>query len=292
MTDAAEYQSRLWVGGALAIVTALILFLDPAPIYPFLFLLFLGLTLATVAELYHLLGSLPRQPYLLAVAAVALIHGAGPLSKLWPYLGTGLPGPEPLPTLLGAIVVVLVAVFLWEMVRFHGPDQAIVRLSLTVWIALYLGLLPSFLILLRWEGTANDHWYNGHGAILVGLAVFIPKVGDIGAYFAGKHLGRRRMTPLLSPKKTWAGLFGGLAASVLAASAVQAVYPVFTRVWFAPLFGLSVGVAGVLGDLAESLIKRDASQKDASQVVPGFGGLLDVVDSVIFAAPVAFLWLR
>lgn len=295
MTEATEYQSRLWVGAALAIVTGLILFLDPVPFYPCLFLLAVGIALATVAELFHLLHTLPRQPYWLVVGCVAFLHAANPLPWLWPYLKTGLPAPEPMPTLLGAVLVMILATFLWEMTFYRRPDGAIARISLTVWIALYLGLLPSFLIQLRGqigpEGL-GDSWFNWHGAILVGLAVFVPKVGDIGAYFAGKLLGRHKMTPILSPKKTWEGLVGGLLASIAMALVAQAIYPVFTQFWLAVPFGLTVGVAGVLGDLAESLIKRDSSQKDASQAVPGFGGLLDVIDSVIFAAPVAYLWLR
>jgi phosphatidate cytidylyltransferase len=101
------------------------------------------------------------------------------------------------------------------------------------------------------------------------------------------------MTPVLSPKKTWEGLAGGLVLSALIAVAVnRLVAPVLRGDGEAALFGLAVGVAGVLGDLAESLIKRDCLKKDASAVVPGFGGVLDVVDSVLFAAPVAYWWLH
>ena len=124
--------------------------------------------------------------------------------------------------------------------------------------------------------------------------IFVPKCCDIGTYFTGRYLGRHRMTPLLSPKKTWEGLAGGLVAAMATALLVGwLIVPLFRRgAGEAVLFGLVVGVAGVLGDLAESLIKRDCGAKDASQVVPGFGGVLDVVDSVLFAAPVAYWWLR
>ena len=101
------------------------------------------------------------------------------------------------------------------------------------------------------------------------------------------------MTPLLSPKKTWEGFTGGMLASVLAAVALNRLGPVLRGGDLAAVgFGLTVGGAGVLGDLAESLIKRDGRQKDASTTVPGFGGVLDVIDSVVFAAPVAYCWLR
>jgi phosphatidate cytidylyltransferase len=123
----------------------------------------------------------------------------------------------------------------------------------------------------------------------------VPKCGDIGAYFTGRLLGRHRMTPVLSPKKTWEGAAGGLAAAVLAAIGIDRLGPEagLRGDWVREvLFGLSLGVAGMFGDLAESLIKRDCRQKDASHVVPGFGGVLDVVDAVLFAAPVAYWWLK
>ena len=105
------------------------------------------------------------------------------------------------------------------------------------------------------------------------------------------------MTPLLSPKKTWEGFAGGMLGGTLVAVIVaarcgavrcRALPP--RRAWRRSAFGLVVGLAGVLGDLAESLIKRDCQTKDASKSIPGFGGLLDVIDSVLFAAPVAYLW--
>ncbi len=132
----------------------------------------------------------------------------------------------------------------------------------------------------------------------IALAVFVPKGNDIGAYFTGKFLtgrllGRTPMTPLLSPKKTWQGAIGGMLASVAVAIGIQSGFHVIPYGWVGAVgFALSVGVAGIVGDLAESLIKRDLQTKDASQSVPGFGGVLDVIDSLLFAAPVAYLWFR
>jgi phosphatidate cytidylyltransferase len=125
------------------------------------------------------------------------------------------------------------------------------------------------------------------------LAIFVPKGCDIGAYFTGRLLGRHHMTPLLSPKKTWEGAAGGMVASVAIAIGINRLGPVLPLGLAGEIgFGATVGAAGMLGDLAESLIKRDCQKKDASQAVPGFGGMLDVVDSVVFAAPVAYWWLK
>ena len=118
----------------------------------------------------------------------------------------------------------------------------------------------------------------------------------MGAYFAGRFLGRHKATPVLSPKKTWEGFAGGLAASVATALVVWRLGPVFPGgelAWLSAVaFGLVVGLTGIVGDLAESLVKRDCQKKDASTVVPGFGGVLDVVDSIVFAAPVVYWWLK
>jgi phosphatidate cytidylyltransferase len=123
------------------------------------------------------------------------------------------------------------------------------------------------------------------------LAVFVPKFGDIGAYFAGRLFGKTPMAPRLSPKKTWEGFMGGLILATAVAVLVGEQVPIFP--WGrlqALIFGVVVGSAGVVGDLAESLMKRDAALKDAGQGVPGFGGVLDVIDSVLFAAPLSY-WL-
>jgi len=196
----------------------------------------------------------------------------------------------PLPTaasswgpVLLVFVGTLLTTFLAEMYRFREPGSAVPRLALTVFVVAYLGLLGSCFARLR--------WLPEHSGLILTLTIFVPKCGDIGAYFTGRFLGRHRMTPILSPKKTWEGFAGGLLASMLTAVGLSYAGPVFASgIPEAAAFGAVVGVAGVLGDLAESLIKRDCQTKDAANSIPGFGGLLDVIDSVLFSAPVAYLW--
>jgi phosphatidate cytidylyltransferase len=155
----------------------------------------------------------------------------------------------------------------------------------------YLGVLPAYLAMLRTSrasGTADD---LHRGTIAVALAVFVPKACDIGAYFTGRFLGRHRMAPVLSPKKTWEGAVGGLVLAAVVAVGLNRFGPVISGGLIAEIaFSLVVGIAGMIGDLAESLIKRDCLTKDASQTIPGFGGVLDVVDAILFAAPVVY-WL-
>jgi phosphatidate cytidylyltransferase len=275
-------RTRLVVGTVLAGAALALLLLDPPPLFPALFVLVLSLALAACHELLHLLGS--RRPAAwLCYLGVGGIIAANWLPHLtWPARLES----NPWAWLVWLLAVYVFVCFLAEMARFQEPGESVPRLALAVWLAAYLGLLPSFLIQLRWlPGEA------GTAALL--LTIFVPKCCDIGAYATGRLFGRHPMTPVLSPKKTWEGAAGGLAAGVAVAVALNRLGPaVVLAPWWAEIgFGVSVGAAGMLGDLAESLIKRDCRHKDASQSVPGFGGVLDVVDAVLLAAPVAYFWL-
>jgi phosphatidate cytidylyltransferase len=175
------------------------------------------------------------------------------------------------------------------MATFREPGRSIERMARTSLAVAYLGLLPSFFAQIRWQYPTGSPL----GTTALALAIFVPKGCDIGAYFTGRLIGKHKMTPILSPKKTWEGAIGGLAFAALAAVGIDRLGPAAVlraNIAIEIAFGLTVGIAGMLGDLAESLIKRDCQQKDASQTVPGFGGVLDVVDAVIFAGPVAYLW--
>jgi phosphatidate cytidylyltransferase len=277
-------RTRLWMGAVLILLASGVLIVDQylGPWYPFLFVFILGLALACCHEFLQLLSATLRPPAWLCHACVAvlicsnwpphLLHETA-TSQVWFWIASTFTG-------------VVLAAFLVEIATFREPGGSVVRIAITVLIAAYLGWLPSFLVQLRW--TAGETAW--HGSIALALAIFVPKCCDIGAYFTGRLFGKHRMTPVLSPKKTWEGLAGGLILSALAALGINALGGGLRPV-AALGFGLTAGIAGVLGDLAESLIKRDCARKDASQAVPGFGGILDVVDSVLFAAPVAYWWL-
>jgi phosphatidate cytidylyltransferase len=188
--------------------------------------------------------------------------------------------------LVWVFVAVTLAAFLLEMKRYTGePGTAVPRLGLTLLAVAYLGLLSFFFVQVRW--LTKDAYAS---AVMLALVIFVPKCNDVGAFFTGTFLGRHRMTPVLSPKKTWEGFAGGMLTGAAIAVFGGWLAPIFAGIVEAIAFGLAVGLAGVLGDLAESLIKRDCQTKDASKSIPGFGGVLDVIDSVLFAAPVAYVW--
>lgn len=283
-----EYRTRVLVGTPMALLAAGVLALDHRaatwlghPVYPCLFLFVALLVTLSAVELHALLSAHPRPPLGLMLASClaaafaalpALLAGRG---DTWRGVAFALAASA-----LGA--------FLWEMATFREPGGVVSRLSLLAWATAYLGLLPSFFVQVRY--LAPDSALFGVAALA--LVIFVPKSCDIGAYVAGRAFGRTRMTPLLSPKKTWEGLAGGLVLCVVVAVAInRLVAEVLPSDVEAAAFGLALGVAGVLGDLAESMVKRDCMKKDASARVPGFGGVLDVVDSVLFAAPVAYWWL-
>jgi phosphatidate cytidylyltransferase len=128
--------------------------------------------------------------------------------------------------------------------------------------------------------------------MIILMILLCVKFTDIGAYFGGRALGRHKLIPWLSPGKTWEGLFFG----VLTAGAVGALCspwinpPSYHLDWWKGLiFGIVIGGIGQLGDLLESMMKRDAEVKDSGTLVPGFGGILDIIDSPLLAAPFAYI---
>lgn len=150
----------------------------------------------------------------------------------------------------------------------------------------YLGLLFGFILAIRRE----------HSAWVLLWVLFVPKAYDTGAYFTGRAFGRHKLIPWLSPGKTWEGLVGGVVTAAvgggLGAWAITALTAgqMPAAIWGA-VAGAGLGIVGQAGDLVASLFKRDAGLKDSSDILPGFGGVLDVVDSPLLVGPFAYWWL-
>jgi phosphatidate cytidylyltransferase len=283
-------RTRVIVGSILALATIGILIGDDylAPgWFPCLFACLMALGILAGRELVHLFPEATRPSEALTIIAILLclatnwlpvFFGAG---RVWGWTVSHYQVP------LSVILVfstVLIAAFLLEMYSYTGEGgQSLPRIASTVLAVGYLGVLPCFFVQIRFLTQE-------HTAALLALTIAVPKCNDVCAFFSGTFFGRHKMTPVLSPKKTWEGFAGGMIGGALVAVGLSLFLPAFGGPLEAVAFGLVVGLAGVFGDLAESLIKRDCLSKDSSKSIPGFGGLLDVVDSVLFAAPVAFLW--
>jgi phosphatidate cytidylyltransferase len=190
---------------------------------------------------------------------------------------------------LGALGAAALLVVLGEMWRYRKPGGNTANLATGVFAVVYVGLMLWFAAQLRivWGVGALAAW------------VIVVKMGDTGAYTIGRLIGRHKMAPAISPGKTIEGAFGAVAFSCLGAwAAFRWLVPALTPETAEPgpwwgwiVFGLLVGLAGMAGDLAESLLKRDVGVKDSSTWMPGFGGVLDILDSLLLSAPVAwFCW--
>jgi phosphatidate cytidylyltransferase len=121
------------------------------------------------------------------------------------------------------------------------------------------------------------------------MFIFTIKSSDIGAYTLGRLFGRHKFSPKISPSKTWEGIAGAVIFAAIVAVIFSKCCGIMSW-WSAVIFGAVFAVLGQLGDLAESMIKRDAEQKDSANSVPGFGGILDIIDSPLATAPLAYLF--
>lgn len=292
-------RTRLIVGASLIAALAALGWLDHRAALPGAWLMpvLVAFTLLATRELLALCAAKGLAP----VAAV--VYAGNLLIVLSPWAAREVVGVEVAGAsarasgaaefALGALAVAVALVLLAEMARYQGPGRIVENLGATAFALVYLGLMLSFAVRLRLE------W--GIGA-LASLVVVV-KMGDTGAYFCGKAFGRHRMSPRLSPSKTLEGAVGAVVFSALASWAVfQWLVPVATnpgQVAKGPGsalpslgYGVLLGLVGMVGDLAESLLKRDAACKDSSSWIPGLGGVLDMLDSILLAAPVAFACWR
>ena len=219
---------------------------------------------------------------------------AAALPLLFQLAGRKLPGSGPLGEFgwpMIALVAASIAILIGEMARFERPGNSIVNAALGIFALVYVGLLGSFLAPLR---LVHD---NGWGMMALFSVLLIVKMADVGAYAIGRMLGRTKMTPILSPGKTWEGACGG----VFTACATSWAFFHWAGPWLVPsgfvepsvaaalAYGAILALAGMAGDLAESMLKRDMQRKDSSTWLPGLGGVLDILDAVLVAAPVGWL---
>ena len=297
--------TRLVIGLSMVAGILLVLCLDEwlAPWFPIWFVLSLIAMGASARELVGLLHASSARPsgntVFGGVMALVVANWAPHVTAAMlatPRMAAALPYDPAAP--VGALawplctfVAIVMGAFVIQSAQFDQPGRTMATIAGTVLTVAFVGLLGSFMIQMR--------WFDGpyHGILPLVFLVATAKGADTGAYTFGRIAGRHKLWPRLSPNKTIEGAVGGLIAGVAAALIVAAIARFGLRVptlsWPSAVgFGLIVGSAAQLGDLMESMIKRDCARKDASDAVPGFGGVLDVLDSLLFAAPIAYgYWL-
>ncbi len=186
--------------------------------------------------------------------------------------------------------ILLLALSITELSR-RIEEQAINHIATTIFGAMYVGWLMSHLVLLRELPYAMGQIYSTGTAYAL-LPFVLTWSCDSAAYFFGIKFGKHKLLPRISPEKSWEGAIGGVLFAVVAGFVYQQVYAHFLSWFDIFVLGISVGVLAQVGDLVESLIKRDADMKDAGATIPGHGGVLDRFDSLLFTAPMIYYYLR
>lgn len=186
------------------------------------------------------------------------------------------------------LLFIVVGFLMILLMQFSRQDNrnAILGLSTTLFGILYVAWFFSFLVKIRLMLP------DAEGVKLVAFIILITKGGDMGAYLVGSKFGKTALLPRVSPNKSVEGSVGSLLVSALVAVIFQSFLPPgLLPVWQVALIGAFFGGLGQLGDLSESLIKRDCGVKDSGRLMPGLGGILDMIDSLLFSVPAFYLYM-
>jgi len=251
--------------------------------------------IATVAllEFYQLLDAMTIPSFRIMGVAVSILLIAGTWLSL--TLKTAvLAGEHELIILFIIIIAVLIRQFPQK-----NNDQPLATMACTLFGILYVPFLFNYFTKLAftWECPSWLAPIGPTGLLFVFYLIAVVKFTDIGAFVIGSRLGRHKLIPRISPSKTWEGFFGGVAAGLLVSLGVYFLvgghFGVITmRIYDAIILGILLPVMGTVGDLTESMLKRAANSKDTGHLIPGMGGALDVLDSLLFAAPALYIYIK
>lgn len=274
-----EFYNRLWVS---AIAISIVGFLVAFAYHPWanvLLIMTIGiLTGVGVWEYAQMARSKGINP------STNLMIGVAVLEVLAFYISLAYPHWSKL-----ALMIIVLGFISFFLVRFRKPENALLNVAVEFFGVCYLAIPFSFILAILYPRPelADGRWW------LVYL-IAVTKITDVGGYFVGKLFGKHPLAPHLSPKKTVEGAIGGfcsaVALSILFCSIGRTVGWELSF-WHAAWLGMVIGILGQIGDLAESLLKRDASVKDSNRI-PGIGGVLDLLDSVLFTSPVVYFFIR
>ncbi len=260
-------------------------------------LVLVALLLRGAVELNRLIRSTGARPHTRFAYLMITLLVLTPWFSAGGWLGSSPADVEGLYWQLVWLMVAVIGAGALAVLR-RDPSGAIRDIGATLTMVFYLGFLGSFSVQLR----SGRDVPGQEGAWLLLIVIVVAKCSDIGAYFVGRLAGRHKLIPTISPGKTIEGVIGGLLASAAVAMVIaqQEMSLLFSSnqtpdalspLLRAGLFGIAVSIAGQLGDLIESCVKRDAGNKDSGAVIPQFGGILDLIDSPVVAVPVGWFLL-
>jgi phosphatidate cytidylyltransferase len=224
-------------------------------------------------ELHQALHKQGIEATLVPILAGCVVIAAGPYA-----IATWVPDTLTMTAaMLACLSVTVIAALIWRMPR--GFAGYVRDATASVLIIVYVPLLASFSLLML---------VGAHGSARIVAFILVVTMSDTGGLVAGRMFGRHPMAPKISPKKSWEGLVGSLVFGI-AAGIGTAVFGLKVPFWVGIVLGVALVAVGTCGDLVESMIKRDIGIKDMSSFLPGHGGVMDRLDSLLFAAPVAWL---
>jgi phosphatidate cytidylyltransferase len=253
------------------------------------FVVIAGLGLLGLWEYYEMLDRRGVPNFKLTALVCAVVFLAGSFLTFRSY------GPDKAYDFEVAVIVLfLMVVFGRQMFRVTRDKNPLETMAYTLFGLLYIVWLFGFLtkiVYLAPRGPMGETT----GQFYVLYLLLVTKFSDMGAYLTGSLVGRHKLVPHISPHKSWEGLAGAVVFSVAASFGLWALIPERLAV-FSPLdlavLGVLLGVAAVIGDLAESIVKRSTEAKDSGGLLPGIGGVLDLIDSLLFTAPILFFYMR
>lgn len=277
-------QQRLAVSSIATFISLLFIFLSPVPAFKPIFTIFIAATICVAMwELFQIFKAKGLEP----ASKAGITFGA--LYAIAVAVSTQYKTAEMLPKFV--LLISLLSCFLYYFSRGKSPLQ---NLSATVFSLAYLAITLSCMIRIAYFFDSNAI-QDGRWWLL--YTIVVTKMTDTGGFFVGKSFGKEKLAPYISPKKTMEGAAGGFFAAVLSSVAIMFLAKIFDygafnmTLWQSIWLGAGIGICAQIGDLSESLLKRDGGIKDSNQV-PGLGGMLDVVDSLVFSVPLVYIFLK
>jgi len=269
MVDRASLTKRVINSFLIVTLVGLVIFLFPNWIFSLLASFMVAIALFEFVNMAEKKGVFVYKYFTIIV---------GSLIPVMVYFQMGTEGYFTLEPFL--IVITCLFLFVLQFTR-RDASNAITSIAVTMFGLLYIAWFFSFFVKLK---------FLPYGSLLVAFLILVTKMGDVGAYFIGNAFGKHRLIPRISPNKTVEGTIGGLVASVVAALLSKLYLPGFHYLHLMAL-GILLGILAQVGDLAESVLKRDCEIKDSGTNLSGFGGMLDLIDSLLFTAPIFYFYI-